>query len=635
MHTDWTEHLSEDSEAASSRHLCAGRILRGTPTFREMSADSLNKLVTPARPRTLQAGDHLFRPGDSYQGKVYILLEGEITMHRPSGRIDNLRPGDFIGLANYLDNNDYTTTAIAVTRSTVLELDADSLHRLERQLPDLFNALNRIIAAKLRDRSITSGALAQPVTRVMKSPVVSCSPDASLQQVLTMMQARKIGCMVVKDEKERLLGVLTFSGLARAALLDGASATDSIMQAVCETPRLVDPDTPLWEAEELMQRYTAKYLIVVEAQTAIGILSQTDILRSLIFRPSTLSNRIKHSTSLKQLADHSGELADVADDARETNHRPSAAVRLLSETHLMIQRRAIELTLDWMQNKGYGPAPVDYALIIMGSGGRKEMLLNPDQDNGLIIDDPPPGEMDDVNEWFGRFSKRVNRNLDKVGYMLCPGEVMACNPAYRKTLSQWKRQITHIAGKPTDKAARWANVMLDFDTLYGNDLLTSELRRHALAEFQRHPRLLKIMADHDAEGRPAIGLFNRLITTRDNHGEWIDIKRNGLRIITDAARIFALQNGVAVQNTSDRLKSLARIGKLSDDFVDTVHEAYEELLDLLLQHQIAQARSGDALNKLIDPERLTPRSRGTLRMAMRAVKRFQARLMDDYASEIF
>ncbi len=115
----------------------------------------------------------------------------------------------------------------------------------------------------------------------------------------------------------------------------------------------------------------------------------------------------------------------------------------------------------------------------------------------------------------------------------------------------------------------------------------------------------------------------------------IDIKRNGLRIIADAARIFALQNGVAVQNTTDRLTALVRIGKISNDMRESVSEAYEELLDMLLTHQIKQAENGEKLDKSINPEELTPQTRGSLRMAMRAVKRFQDSLQDEFSASLF
>lgn len=615
-------------------------ILAGTRSFRGLDAEALRAFVAAAEPHDVAAGTILFRAGDAYCRCVYVLLSGNMVMRRPTGEEVEIQIGDFLGLANYLDEEPHLSTALAVTSSVVLRVSADRLKALEATQPALFNALNRIIAQKLRIRSpvrsISAGVLAKPVSNVMRSPVVSCGPQITLRQAFEMMRERRVGSLVAVDADQRLLGILTFAGLAEATLLQGAQPHDSIMKAACELARTITPDTPLWRAEELQQQYRAKYLIVVDGETPVGMVSQTDITRVLTSQPSILSAQIPQVESIEELTELARHLPEVASAARDEHRRPSAAVRHLSETHLALQRRAVELTLAWMQEKGHGEAPVPFAVLIMGSGGRREMLLNPDQDNGLILADAPETESDSVQAWFERFSKRLNKNLDRIGYILCPGDIMARNPMFRKSLRHWKDQVRHIAEKPTVKAARWANVVFDFDTLYGDEGLTTELRRHVLSELQARQRLLKMMADEDAEGRPAIGFFNQLVTTtEDEQGKKIDIKRNGLRIIADAARIFALQNGIAVQNTTERMTSLVRVGKLSGDFSASVREAYEELVDLLLSHQLRQARRGKTLDKLVDPASLSEQSRATLRMAMRAVKRFQDRLADDYATDIF
>jgi CBS domain-containing protein len=619
--------------------LTTEQILAATRTFKDVPIGTLKELVNCASKRVLPGGVALFRPGEAYKKEIYILLDGTVVMHRPTGRQDTVLPGDLIGLANYLDKNDYTTKTIATNQSAILAIPEDRFKALEEEHPELFNVLNRVIATKLRerspDRSISTGVLAHPVTRVMHTPVISCTPETSLRDAFDTMKARKIGSIVVTDDRDLLRGVLTYAGLAEAVMLRNADPSDRVIDIVFETPRVIDPETALWEAEEIMRRHSVEYLIVLDDQNPVGIVSQTDILRILISRPSTLTNRFREADTIKELAKLMPQLVDAAIDIQETNHRPSSAVRLLSEYHLIAQRRVVELTLRWMETKDLGKAPVGFTVLIMGSGGRLEMLLNPDQDNGIIIDDTPISETKEVKEWFDHFCNRLNLNLDLVGYPLCPGAIMARNPLYNKTLSKWKQQISHIVNQPTEKAARWSNVVFDFDTLYGDDALTTELRRHALAEIKNKPRLLKMMSDHDAEGKPAIGFFNQLVTMKDEQGEYIDIKRNGLRIIADAARIFSLQNGIAAQNTADRLNALMRVGKLSTDFKDSVQEAFEELLDLLLTHQIKQAKANKELNKLINPERLSPQSRSTLRMAMRAVKRFQEQLQDDYATDIF
>lgn len=615
------------------------QILATTRTFRGISEEIIQRVVEIADTRTVDAGDALFKPGDSYKKEIYILTTGAVVMHRPSGRQDMVMPGDLIGLANYLDKNPYLAKTVATIESEFLVIAEEHFQKLEEQSPELFNALNRVIAAKLRarspDRSITTGVLAQPVSRVMKSPVATCLPTTMLGDAFSMMQKRKIGSLVITEEDGRLNGILTYTELSKALLSQDACANSQLKEINFEAPRTLEASTALWEAEEMQNRLNTKYLIVLDKQFPLGIVSQTDILRVLISRPSTMTNRFREAKSIGELAELTLQLIEAAQEARDTHHLPSSAVRLLSEYHLIVQRRVVELTLITLEERGNGKAPLSFAVLIMGSGGRLEMLLNPDQDNGIILADSPENEKAEVKEWFDLFCNTLNRNLDRVGYPLCPGAIMARNSLYHKPLEKWKKQVSHIADQPTKKAAQWSNVVFDFDTLYGDDNLASELRRHALSEFTQKPRLLKMMADHDAEGGPALGFFNQLVTTKGDQGEHIDIKRNGLRIISDAARIFSLQNGVAAQNTIDRLNALVRVGKISEDFKDSIQEAFEALLDLLLSHQIKQAKKGQKLDKLIDPEKLSRQSRSTLRMAMRAVKRFQEKLQDDYATDIF
>jgi CBS domain-containing protein len=207
---------------------------------------------------------------------------------------------------------------------------------------------------------------------------------------------------------------------------------------------------------------------------------------------------------------------------------------------------------------------------------------------------------------------------------------MARNPMFHKTLAQWKHQISHIAKRPNEKAARWSNIVFDFRTLHGDDALTRDLRRHITDTLAVHPRLLQLMVEDDAEGRPPIGLFNRLLTSSEpgEKGK-VDVKRNGMRIIADAARIFALRAGIFSCNTNDRLKALVRGDVLSGDFVATISAAYDELLDIVLTHQINQLQAGVPLDKQVAPDDLDTHAREALRVAMRAVKRFQDHLQDE------
>ncbi len=144
------------------------------------------------------------------------------------------------------------------------------------------------------------------------------------------------------------------------------------------------------------------------------------------------------------------------------------------------------------------------------------------------------------------------------------------------------------------------------------------------------------MAEDDARGRPALGMFNQLVaTSRDASGAHIDIKRNGLRLIADATRTLALHKGIVVQNTTDRLAALVRAGIFTESFSASVVDAYDALLDLLLNHQIHQAQDGVPYDTLLDPNSLTEQSRVRLRLAMRIVKRLQERLQQTFGVNVY
>lgn len=613
--------------------------LARSATFRSLEHDVIVAIVAAGKPIEISTGDVVFCAGDPYQQSLFVIVSGEFDFTRADGSTERYGTGNILGLSNYLDGEPYRSSVRAACDSCILKLSEAAVHQFEQDHSVFADLLNHVIAERIRARrnaATISGALTQPVRTVMKSPLSVCDADLSLREAFQMMKERKIGSLGVLADAGKLVGVLTYAGLSAALLEKGASPGDSIMEAACEVPRVIEQEAPLWQADEKLQDFTLKYLVVTEAGKPVGMISQSDILNLHRAQQPWLLQHIRATMDFDALQNCYTSLVNVAREARDSNRLASIAVRILSDSHLSIQRRCVELTLEEMEQAGHGAAPRPYAVLIMGSGGRREMLLTPDQDNGLIIDDVAGPLNNTESAWFERLSEQLNLNLDKAGYILCPGDIMARNPMFRKTLTEWKQQIDHLVRQPNQKAARWSNIVFDFDTLYGDDRLTHALRTHLLSELQQHRALLGYMVEDDAEGRPPLGLFNRLITTDvGEHKGKIDIKRNGLRIIADAARIYALSMRIASHSTLERLQALVRHSVVSADLVDSVLAAFEELLDLLLAHQIEQREAGVELDKLVEPDGLSSLRRSTLRSAMRAVKRFQDQLQGDFGRAAF
>lgn len=587
--------------------------------------------------RSYAAGEDVFRAGDAYRNSVYIHLDGELE--QISGRGDQRQavPGDLIGLANYLDGADYRSTAHAAGPCYLLAVPDSAVRRLERESPAFFEAINRALAARMRKarqvRESVRGTLGRPVRQFMHTPLASCGPETNLAQAYDTLAERQIGSLGVIGHAGELVGLLTPMSICEALIHRGARPQDSVLSSACLTPYSVTQDTPLWQVEELQQRNRIKYVVVIDDHDVpIGMVSQTDLVRALAAPPDTLDSEIAGAPDLDALARLTQGIPETARQAHESHRSPARALRALTDAHLAVQHRAVELVLQEMRLRGLGEPPVRFALLIMGSGGRGEMLLRTDQDNGLLIDDRAGS---DEREWFRQFSEALNPALERVGYPLCPGGIMANNPAFRRTLREWCDQVTYLVDHPGEDSARWSTIVFDFVTQYGDDALTAELRAHLNRELRRAPGLLKMMARDDAAGRPALGLFNRLVTTTHAGAEAIDIKRNGLRIIVDAARIFALRHGVSRSGTTERLGALARQGVFDADFIDGVRIAFEELEDLLLSHQLAQAARGETPDKYLRPARLSANDRERLRVSLRAAKRLQERLQEQFGVDAY
>lgn len=616
------------------------KLVGQTPGFRDLEPAVLEGLLAGATKRRLDAGDTLFEVGQPFLDEVYIVRRGEIELQRPDGRLETAPPGYLVGLSSYLGESPYASGATARSAVELLVLSAPALREAEDREPTLFDAINRLIGTGLRARSVSASlsgnGLTQPAASMMSTPLSTCPPDADIRGVLETMLRDDVGSLVVVDADDRLHGMVTFRSIARCLSRGGVDPASEPVTNALQEVTAISGDTPLWQAQDIQEHERSKYLVVTRDDRPVGMISQTDIAHELRAHQSGLYPPASRAQSYEELAAHYLGIDNIAALALETNRRARVAVRILSETHLAIQRRCVELTLAELDSEGHGEAPISYALIIMGSGGRREMMLDPDQDNGLIIADHPKKDAKAIDAWFAHFADRLNVNLDRVGYILCPGDIMARNPMYRKSLSAWKTQITNMSERPNEKVARWSNIVFDFNAQFGDDGLARDLRTHVNEQLQRNPGLLKFMAEDDAQGRAPLNWFNQLVTTdRPDGMEVVDVKRNGMRIVANNARILALKSGVEVCGTSERIEALVRGEVLSEDFGATVLAAYDELLGILLMHQLEQRRAGVPLDKEVAPQDLPAPAREALRVSMRAVKRFQERLQGEIGGQLF
>ena len=191
----------------------------------------------------------------------------------------------------------------------------------------------------------------------------------------------------------------------------------------------------------------------------------------------------------------------------------------------------------------------------MGSEGRSEQTIATDQDNGLIFA-ANDGELapDAVRERLLPFARAVNEAMDRCGYPLCKGGVMAMNPRWCASLDEWKAAFANWIDRGDPDSLLAASIFFDFRALWGEARLADALRADIAARARANSRFLKQMSDNALRNRPPLNWRGELQAAEDDSGvEGIDLKMSGSVPFVDAARIFALAAGVTATNTVERL----------------------------------------------------------------------------------
>ncbi|MGB2130482.1 MAG: HPP family protein [Marinobacterium sp.] len=125
-------------------------------------------------------------------------------------------------------------------------------------------------------RSKTQGLKA---SQVMSTPVLTIPPETSLRQAWELMLAQSVYHLILVDEDQRALGILSRHDI----LQRGTDSPISVTQAYHKQMIVASPDTPIPAIAASFVRYDIGAIPVINAQEQLeGIICRTDLLRMLI-----------------------------------------------------------------------------------------------------------------------------------------------------------------------------------------------------------------------------------------------------------------------------------------------------------------------------------------------------------------
>ena len=453
------------------------------------------------------------------------------------------------------------------------------------------------------------------VRDIMSSPAVTIAPATTLRVALQMIVERKISSAFVgpPSAPNGDWGIITERDILRAINTDATAALDKPVSSAASTPLdTVNADDFLFKAFGRMRRKRYRHLGVKdEGGNLVGALTQRDLLKQRADEAIALTDALDEASGVRELAIVWRKLSDAARSLLIEEADPRDIAAIISSEVCGLTRHAAEIAVSEMPS----PAPVDYAVFVLGSAGRGESLLAMDQDNAIIFSEGEPGSPSD--NWLATMAGRMNAILHEVGVALCKGGVMAKNPQWRMDRAHWRKHVAGWLSRSDPQDILNADIFFDALPVYGNAELCEILRRDAIEAARQATPFLKLMSLNAVNFNLPLGWFGRW--NLDETGR-MDLKKGGILPIFSTARILALQKGILERSTSGRLEAVWNEADVPSRAVENLLEAHKILLGIILRQQLVDIERGTPPSARVDPKDMLSIDHDRLKWALEQVK---------------
>ncbi|WP_223424516.1 DUF294 nucleotidyltransferase-like domain-containing protein [Tateyamaria pelophila] len=557
-------------------------------------------------------GDRIFGIGDTADS-LYIIADGAIEITDDTDvQLSLLGPRNSFGERALLRDETATRTATVTENCTLIVMPAATLFDLIKTHPPVAKFFDRRRPQREDRNDLATMAVDQLMTR---NPI-SCSPDTPIRTVAGQMHERRISSICITDA-DAFEGIVTLRDMNSRVVVQGADPLAPVSSIMTPSPLSLSPKALVTDVLHLMVERGIGHIPIVEGQTLLGIVTQTDLTRAQAMSSADLVGRVAKAQDATEMARATSEIPQLLVQLVDAGNRHEVVTRLITDIADTATRRLLALA-----EAALGAPPVPYLWLACGSQGRQEQTGVSDQDNCLILSD-------DVTEadmpYFAQLAKFVSDGLDVCGYFYCPGDMMATNPRWCQPLKVWRGYFEGWIAKPDPEAQMLASVMFDLRPIGGDDSLFVNLQTQTLKRASKNSIFTAHMISNSLKHQPPIGLLRGLATIRSGeHRNQLDLKHNGVVPVVDLGRIYTLQGQLKSVNTRARLEAAIAARVLSGTGGADLLAAYDLIATTRLDHQSQQIKAGVKPTNYLDPSNLSDFERSHLRDAFVVVKTMQS-----------
>lgn len=354
---------------------------------------------------------------------------------------------------------------------------------------------------------------------------------------------------------------------------------------------------------------------------------QGELLKKILNLPSVaaqdLAKEIADSETEEAVIKLCKKIYSIVPSALETGASSLAIASMITTVSDAAAIKFIELT----QLK-IGPSPVPFVFACLGSQGRCEQTLFTDQDNAILFDSDLSEKADAyklIQSYFLKLAEIVVENLSLSGYTKCKGFVMASNPRWCQSLAVWKSRFHEWVNHPGSEEMMDLGTYFDMRPIFGSKHLVDELRDYNHSIVKETPWLLTQIAKDALAFKSPLRMFGQIPAI-------LDLKVVMIPIIS-FARLYALQNQIVANPTSERLSNLKEKGVILPINHHNLITTYEVLMRLRLRHQIEMLQQNSQLSNEIETTWLGHMDEAMLRECFKEIDLLQDSICRNFFGE--
>ena len=633
------------SNGATQMLVGAGmEFLRRYPPFDRMEGEDLQFMVERLKLAYYAKDAPIVSPEMGVVRHFYILQRGKV-LARQAGDVNvldystmTLGPGEGFPIGSVMAQRPSTNRYVALDDVFCYELPAQDFFVLTQHstafnlfctqyIASLLGQSRQQLQVQFAQRVTEQQTMNSPLSSIIKKTPVSVRPATPIRKVVETMASAHLGSMIVVDEALRPIGIFTQSDALKRILLPGVSLDEPVSSVMSPAPHTLSLAATAYDAALAMATHGIRHLLAVDEGGHLkGVVSERDLFALQRVGLRQIRQSIETASDIDMLKQAAADVRQLELNMLAQGVGAEQLTQFISTLNDTLTRRILQFNLDRHDLDG-----IDWAWLSFGSEGRDEQTFSTDQDNGIVYLCPDNKDREPTRLRLLEFARAVNADLNKVGFPLCAGNIMASNPELCLTLDEWESKFASCVRTPDPTALLHATIFFDFRALFGMTSLAHQLRLSLFNQARSNPLFLRMLASNALSVLPPLGKIRDFITDANpEHPGTIDLKTYGARLFIDVARIFALAKELENTNTIQRLKAASQKMNISPDEVAAAIDGFNFIQLLRLRHQHFEHENGRVADNFVNPDHLNEVERRMLKESFRQVRKLQQRLKLDY-----